>query len=138
MAGEYCTITDPHTDTTRNWQSSSIHTPAIFSVATFILVLLETTIWGTDTGKDIAESVVVMNLSKEANQALCRDVKYKISLVLEHALKFMRHAKRTILSSQDISNSLEGAGSGTGERESESKKRAGEREKKRGERASRY
>ena len=64
------------------------------------------TLWGQDTVKDVAESVGIINLNKDVNQALCRDVEYRISQVVEEALKFMRHAKRTILWSQDISQAL--------------------------------
>ena len=64
------------------------------------------TLWGQDTVRDVAESVGIINLNKDVNQALCRDVEYRISQVVEEALKFMRHAKRTILWSQDISQAL--------------------------------
>lgn len=67
---------------------------------------LKMTLWGSDTVKDVAESVGVVNLNKDVNQALCRDVEYRLSQVLEQALKFMRHAKRTMLWSQDISQAL--------------------------------
>ena len=63
-------------------------------------------LWGTDTVKDIAESVGIINLNKEVQYSLCRDVEYRTTQVLEQALKFMRHARRTILWSQDISNGL--------------------------------
>lgn len=64
------------------------------------------TLWGADTVKDVAESVGIINLNKDVNAALCRDVEYRISQVLEEALKFMRHARRTILWSQDIAQAL--------------------------------
>lgn len=64
------------------------------------------TLWGQDTVKDVAESVGILNLNKDVNQALCRDVEYRISQVLQEALKLMKHARRTILWSQDISNAL--------------------------------
>ena len=64
------------------------------------------TLWGGDTIRDIAESVGVPSLNKDTITALCRDVEYRISQVLEEAIKFMRHGKRTILWSQDISNAL--------------------------------
>lgn len=64
------------------------------------------TLWGQDTVKDVAEAVGIKELSKDVTQALCRDVEFRISQVLEEALKFMRHAKRTILWSQDIANAL--------------------------------
>ncbi|KIV92732.1 hypothetical protein PV10_04003 [Exophiala mesophila] len=64
------------------------------------------TLWGQDTVKDVAESVGILNLNKDVNQALCRDVEYRISQVLQEALKLMKHARRTILWSQDISQAL--------------------------------
>jgi transcription initiation factor TFIID subunit 6 len=64
------------------------------------------TLWGQDTVKDVAESVGILNFNKEVNASLCRDVEYRISQVLQEALKFMKHARRTILWSQDISQAL--------------------------------
>lgn len=64
------------------------------------------TLWGQDTVKDVAESVGILNINKDVNQALCRDVEYRISQVLQEALKFMKHARRTILWTQDISQAL--------------------------------
>ncbi|OCT52741.1 Transcription initiation factor TFIID subunit 6 [Cladophialophora carrionii] len=64
------------------------------------------TLWGQDTVKDVAESVGIYNFNKEVNISLCRDVEYRISQVLQEALKFMKHARRTILWSQDISQAL--------------------------------
>lgn len=64
------------------------------------------TLWGQDTVKDVAESVGILNLNKDVNQALCRDVEYRISQVLQEAIKFMKHGRRTILWSQDISQAL--------------------------------
>ncbi|RMZ79652.1 hypothetical protein DV738_g3135, partial [Chaetothyriales sp. CBS 135597] len=63
-------------------------------------------LWGTDTVKDIAESVGILNLNKEVQYSLCRDVEYRTTQVLEQAIKFMRHARRTVLWSQDISQAL--------------------------------
>ncbi|KAJ9644247.1 histone H4-like TAF Taf6, SAGA complex subunit [Knufia peltigerae] len=64
------------------------------------------TLWGQDTVRDVAESVGIINLNKDVNQALCRDVEYRISQVLQEALKFMKHARRTVLWSQDIAQAL--------------------------------
>ncbi|EXJ92110.1 transcription initiation factor TFIID subunit 6 [Capronia epimyces CBS 606.96] len=64
------------------------------------------TLWGQDTVKDVAESVGIVHLNKEVSQALSRDIEYRISQVLQEALKFMKHAKRTILWTQDISQAL--------------------------------
>ena len=63
-------------------------------------------LWGTDTVRDIAESVGINSLSKEVSYSLCRDIEYRISQILEVAQRFMRHARRTVLWSQDISNAL--------------------------------
>ena len=63
-------------------------------------------VWGEDTVKDVAESVGILNLNREVGVALCRDIEYRISQVLQEALKFMKHARRTILWSQDISQAL--------------------------------
>ena len=64
------------------------------------------TLWGSDTVKDVAEAVGVQNLHKDVSNALSRDIEYRISVVLEQALKFMRHSRRMILWSQDIANAL--------------------------------
>ena len=64
------------------------------------------TLWGQDTVKDVAEAVGVKTLNHEVTQSLCRDIEYRISQVLEEALKFMRHGKRTILWTQDVANAL--------------------------------
>lgn len=64
------------------------------------------TLWGTDTLSDVAESVGVSNLNKEVTSALCRDVEFRMAQVLEQAVKFMRHSKRTILWSTDISQAF--------------------------------
>jgi transcription initiation factor TFIID subunit 6 len=60
-------------------------------------MLLTMTLWGQDSVRDVAESVGVINLNKDVDQALCGDVEYRVEQVLEQALKFMRHAKRTML-----------------------------------------
>ena len=64
------------------------------------------TLWGQDTVSDVAEAVGILNLNKEVKSSLCRDVEYRISQVLQEALKAMKHARRTILWSQDIAQAL--------------------------------
>jgi transcription initiation factor TFIID subunit 6 len=64
------------------------------------------TLWGSDTIRDTAEAVGVLNLSKDSTTLLARDVEYRIALVVEEALKWMRKSKRTVLWTQDISNAL--------------------------------
>lgn len=60
----------------------------------------------TDTIKDIADSLGIVTLSSEAAKQLAIDVEFRIQEVVQEALMFMRHAKRTVLSPSDISNAL--------------------------------
>lgn len=63
-------------------------------------------VWNPDNIKDVAESLGITSLSDEVLQGLSSDIEYRISQVLEEALKFMRHSKRSILSTQDIAQAL--------------------------------
>lgn len=63
-------------------------------------------VWNPENIRDVAESVGIGALNDEVVDNLARDVEYRISQVLEEALKFMRHAKRTLLTTQDISHAL--------------------------------
>ncbi|KAF2113522.1 hypothetical protein BDV96DRAFT_577935 [Lophiotrema nucula] len=63
-------------------------------------------IWNPDNVKDVAESVGIASLPDNVIEELARDVDYRLAQVLEEAVKFMRHGKRTTLSTQDISNAL--------------------------------
>ena len=63
-------------------------------------------IWNPDNIGDIAESVGINALSDEVLNGLSSDVEFRLSLVLEEALKFMRHGKRTTLATSDISQAL--------------------------------
>ncbi|OJD22586.1 hypothetical protein ACJ73_06062 [Blastomyces percursus] len=63
-------------------------------------------VWNPENIRDVAESVGIGALDDEVVENLARDVEYRISQVLEEALKFMRHAKRTLLTTQDVSHAL--------------------------------
>jgi transcription initiation factor TFIID subunit 6 len=63
-------------------------------------------LWNPDNIKDVGESVGLGNLGKEVVDHLARDVDYRLAQVLEHALKFMRHSRRTTLHTEDISKAL--------------------------------
>ena len=63
-------------------------------------------VWNPDNIRDVAESVGITNLNDDVTENLARDVEYRIAQVLEEALKFMRHSKRTVLTTQDISLAL--------------------------------
>lgn len=63
-------------------------------------------VWNPDNIRDVAESVGIGSLNDEVVDNLARDVEFRISQVLEESLKFMRHGKRTVLTTQDVSNAL--------------------------------
>ena len=66
----------------------------------------EGSIWNPENIRDIAESTGISGLSQDVVDHLTRDVEFRIAQILEEALKFMRHAKRTTLFTQDISHAL--------------------------------
>ncbi|KAF1994826.1 TAF-domain-containing protein [Amniculicola lignicola CBS 123094] len=63
-------------------------------------------VWNPDNVRDVAESVGIASLADNVVDELARDVDYRLAQVLEEALKFMRHGKRTTLTTQDISQAL--------------------------------
>ena len=63
-------------------------------------------LWNPDNIKDVGESVGLGHLNKEVVDTLARDVDFRIAEVLGQAIKFMRHAKRTTLHTDDISQAL--------------------------------
>ncbi|KAK5133896.1 hypothetical protein LTR08_007125 [Meristemomyces frigidus] len=63
-------------------------------------------VWNPENVTDVAEAIGIASLNREVVEHLSRDVEYRISEVLTEALKFMRHAKRTTLTTQDISQAL--------------------------------
>ena len=63
-------------------------------------------VWNPENVKDVAESIGITSLSDEVLQSLTSDIEYRLSQVLEEALKFLRHSKRSVLSTQDISQAL--------------------------------
>ncbi|KAL8697263.1 MAG: hypothetical protein Q9201_007216 [Fulgogasparrea decipioides] len=63
-------------------------------------------VWNPDNIKDVAESIGIASLNDDVLQGLSSDIEYRLSQVLEEALKFLRHSKRTTLTTQDISQAL--------------------------------
>ncbi|WPH03776.1 Transcription initiation factor TFIID subunit 6 [Acrodontium crateriforme] len=63
-------------------------------------------VWNPENVVDVAESIGIQSLHRDVAEHLARDIEFRLSQVLEEALKFMRHAKRTILTTQDISLAL--------------------------------
>jgi len=63
-------------------------------------------VWNPDNVRDVAESVGIASLADNVVDELARDVDFRLAQVLEEAMKFMRHGKRTTLTTQDVSNAL--------------------------------
>lgn len=63
-------------------------------------------LWNSENIKDVAEAVGLSALPEDILDELARDVDYRVAQVLEEALKFMRHGKRTTMTTQDVSNAL--------------------------------
>jgi transcription initiation factor TFIID subunit 6 len=55
----------------------------------------------------IAESIGLLKLSVEAAKALSPDVDYRLREIIQDAQKFARHAKRTRITTEDVSNALQ-------------------------------
>jgi transcription initiation factor TFIID subunit 6 len=70
------------------------------------VVRMANPLFPSDTIRDVAESLGISTLSVDAAKQLAMDVEYRIQEVVQEALKFMRHSKRTVLSPADISNAL--------------------------------
>lgn len=65
------------------------------------------TLWSpSDTILDAAEFLGVSNLPDEVAKSLAMEVEYRIHEVVEEAVKFMRHSRRTTLTTQDISSAF--------------------------------
>ncbi|EFA74603.1 TATA-binding protein-associated-factor [Heterostelium album PN500] len=59
-----------------------------------------------DTIKVIAECVGISNLNDEIATQLASDVEYRIREIAQESIKFMKHAKREYLTTDDINNAL--------------------------------
>ena len=63
-------------------------------------------VWNPDNIRDVAESVGIAALSDDVLSALCSDVEFRLSQVLDEAFKSLRHSKRNTLTTRDISTAL--------------------------------
>lgn len=63
-------------------------------------------LWNPENVRDVAESVGISSLSDDAQRTLTQDVEYRVGQVIVEALRFMRAARRTTLTVQDISCAL--------------------------------
>lgn len=65
------------------------------------------TIWSPqDTVKDVAGSLGLENINDDVLKALAMDVEYRILEIIEQAVKFKRHSKRDVLTTDDVSKAL--------------------------------
>ncbi|WBW75462.1 SAGA complex/transcription factor TFIID complex histone H4-like subunit Taf6 [Schizosaccharomyces osmophilus] len=64
------------------------------------------TVWNVESIKDVAEMLGISSLGDEAASAIAMDLEYRIHQVIQEAMKFMVHSKRTVLSNADISSAL--------------------------------
>jgi transcription initiation factor TFIID subunit 6 len=62
--------------------------------------------WNPDNVRDVAESVGIASLAENVVDELALDVDFRLAQVVEEASKFMRHGKRTVMTTQDISSAL--------------------------------
>ena len=63
-------------------------------------------IWNPENVRDVAESVGIGALNDEVLDALVSDVEFRLWIILEEAMKSMRHSKRNILTTQDVALAL--------------------------------
>lgn len=63
-------------------------------------------IYKADAVKDVAESLGITNLPEAVASSLASDVEYRVHQVVEEASRFMRHARRTTLTTGDIDLAL--------------------------------
>ncbi|PCH39838.1 TAF-domain-containing protein [Wolfiporia cocos MD-104 SS10] len=65
-----------------------------------------TGVFKPDTIRDVADSLNINSLSDTVASALASDVEYRIHQVVEEAARFMRHARRTTMTTSDIDQAL--------------------------------
>ncbi|KAF9223002.1 transcription initiation factor TFIID complex 60 kDa subunit [Gyrodon lividus] len=63
-------------------------------------------VYKADSVKDVAESLGVTSLPDAVASTLASDVEYRIHQVIEEAARYMRHARRTTLTTADIDLAL--------------------------------
>lgn len=68
--------------------------------------MANTSYWNPENIKDVSESVGVSSLSDEVLSALTSEIQYRVAQVIEEAQRFMRHSRRTIMTTKDIALAL--------------------------------
>eukprot|EP01134_Creolimax_fragrantissima_P002672 CFRG2672T1 len=59
-----------------------------------------------DTIRLVAESIGVGNISEDVCAQLAPDVEYRLQEIIQEAIKFQRHSRRTTFSTTDVNNAL--------------------------------
>uniref|UniRef100_A0ACD5WPZ3 Uncharacterized protein n=1 Tax=Avena sativa TaxID=4498 RepID=A0ACD5WPZ3_AVESA len=59
-----------------------------------------------ETTEVIAQSVGIATLSADVSDALAPDAEYRLREIMQEAIKCMRHAKRTVLTADDVDSAL--------------------------------
>ncbi|KAI0772233.1 TATA box binding protein associated factor-domain-containing protein [Irpex lacteus] len=65
-----------------------------------------TGVYKPESIRDVAESLNIFSLSDQVAGNLASDVEYRIHQVIEEAARFMRHARRTTMTTSDIDQAL--------------------------------
>lgn len=63
-------------------------------------------VYPKDSVKDVAETLGIVNLRDNVAVALAADIEYRIRDIAQSASKYMRHAKRTQLTTGDVDSAL--------------------------------
>ncbi|KIY51530.1 TAF-domain-containing protein [Fistulina hepatica ATCC 64428] len=66
----------------------------------------QTGVYNPESIKDVADSLGISSLPDSIASALASDVEYRLHQVIEEAARFMRHGKRTTLTTADIDQAL--------------------------------
>ena len=67
---------------------------------------IPSSVYPKDTVRDVAESLGITNMRDNICVALATDIEYRIRDIVESASKYMKHAKRTRMTTADIDNAL--------------------------------
>ncbi|KAF8210394.1 TATA box binding protein associated factor-domain-containing protein [Mycena galopus ATCC 62051] len=66
----------------------------------------QTGVYKADSIKDVADSLNLPNISDAVASALASDVEYRLHQVIQEAARFMRHGRRTVMTTTDIEQAL--------------------------------
>ncbi|KAJ7072221.1 transcription initiation factor TFIID complex 60 kDa subunit [Mycena amicta] len=66
----------------------------------------QTGVYRAEAIKDVADSLNLPHISDAVASALASDVEYRIHQVIEEAARFMRHGRRTLMTTSDIEQAL--------------------------------